>query len=50
MHKNVFLIIKDAEELSMCKINPEKTMIQKDTCTPMFIAAVFTIAMTGKQP
>ena len=28
----------------------EKTMIQKDTCTPMFIAAVFTIARTWKQP
>ena len=24
----------------------EKTIIQKDTCTPMFIAAVFTIAKT----
>ena len=23
---------------------PEKTIIQKDTCTPMFIAALFTIA------
>ena len=22
-----------------------KTLIQKDTCTPMFIAALFTIAM-----
>ena len=27
----------------------EKTIIQKDTCTPMFIAAVFTIAWTWKQ-
>ena len=25
-------------------------MIQKDTCTPMFIAALFTIAKTWKQP
>ena len=25
-------------------IYPEKTTIQKDTCTPMFIAALFTIA------
>ena len=25
---------------------PEKTIIQKDTCTPMFIAALFTIART----
>ena len=31
-------------------IYPEKTIIQKDTCTPMFIAAVFTIARSWKQP
>ena len=31
-------------------IYPEKTIIQKDTCTPMFIAAQFTIARTWKQP
>ena len=31
-------------------IYPEKTTIQKDTCTPMFIAALFTIARTRKQP
>ena len=29
---------------------PEKTIIQNDTCTPMFIAALFTIARTWKQP
>ena len=28
----------------------DKTIIQKDTCTPRFIAALFTIAKTGKQP
>ena len=28
----------------------EKTIIQKDKCTPMFIAALFTIAKTWKQP
>ena len=27
-----------------------KTLIQKDTCTPMFIAALFTIAMVWNQP
>ena len=31
-------------------IYPEKTIIQKDTCTPMFIAALFTIARAWKQP
>ena len=31
-------------------IYPEKTIIQKDTCTPMLNAAQFTIAKTWKQP
>ena len=31
-------------------IYPDKTPIQKDTCTLMFIAALFTIAKTWKQP
>ena len=29
-------------------IYPEKTMTLKDTCTPVFIAALFTIAKTWK--
>ena len=29
---------------------PDKTIIQKDTCTPMFNATLFTIAKTRKQP
>ena len=31
-------------------IYAEKTKTEKDTCTPMFIAALFTIAGTWKQP
>ena len=31
-------------------IYPEKNMVQKDTCTPMFTAALFTIPKTWKQP
>ena len=31
-------------------IYPDKTIIQKETCTPMFTAALFTIAKTWKQP
>ena len=31
-------------------IYPEKTIIQKDTCTPMFIVALFTTARSRKQP
>jgi len=30
-------------------IYPDKTIFQKDTCTAMFIAPLFTIAKTWKQ-
>ena len=30
-------------------IHPEETKIEKDTCTPMFTAALFTTAKTWKQ-
>ena len=30
-------------------IYPEETIIEKDTCTPMFTAALFIIARTWKQ-
>ena len=30
-------------------IYPEETKIEKDTCTPLFSAALFTIARTRKQ-
>ena len=36
-----------AHLLGIC---PEKTIISKDTFTPMFTAALFTIARTWKQP
>ena len=31
-------------------IYPDKTITQKESCTKMFIAALFTIARTWKQP
>ena len=31
-------------------IYQEKTIIRKDTCTPMFFTALFTIVKTWKQP
>ena len=31
-------------------IDPEKTIIQKESCITMFTAALFTIARTWKQP
>ena len=36
--------------ISLLGTYPDKTFIQKDTCTPVFIAALFTIAKTWKQP
>ena len=36
--------------IQLLGIYPEKTIIQKETCTPVFIAALFTIARTWKQP
>ena len=38
--------------ISLLSTYPEKTkaLIRKDTCTPMFIAVVFTIGEAWKQP
>ena len=36
--------------ISLLGIHPEKTIIQKESCTKMFIVALFTIARTWKQP
>ena len=36
--------------ITLLGIYPEKNMIQKDTCTPMFTAALFKIAKTWEQP
>ena len=38
------------QAIPLLGIYPEKTKIEKDTCIPMFIAALFTIARTWKQP
>jgi len=36
--------------IPLLAIYPEKTTIRKDTCTPMFTEALFSIAKTWKQP
>ena len=36
--------------IPLLAIYPEKTIIQKKSCTTMFIAALFTVARTWKQP
>ena len=37
-------------KIPLLGIHTEETRIERDTCTPMFIAALFTIARTWKQP
>ena len=36
-------------EIPMLGIHTKETRIERDTCTPMFIAALFVIARTWKQ-
>ena len=36
--------------IPLLDIYPENTIIQKESCTTIFIAALFTIARTWKQP
>ena len=36
--------------IPLLDIHTEETRIERDTCTPMFIAALFTIARTWNQP
>ena len=36
--------------VALLGIHTEETRIERDTCTPMFIAALFIIARTWKQP
>ena len=38
------------QAIPLLSIYPEKTIVQKDICTLKFIAALFTIARTWKQP
>ena len=37
-------------EIPLLGIHTEETRIERDMCTPMFIAALFLIARTWKQP
>ena len=37
-------------EIPLLGIHTEETIIERDTCTQMFITALFTIARTWKQP
>ena len=48
--KNLKIELLYDPAISQLGIYPEKTIIRKESCTTMFIAAVFTIARTRKQP
>ena len=49
-HKKLKIELPYDSVIPLLVINPDKTIIRKDTCTPMFIAALFTIAEILKQP
>ncbi len=53
--KSLLMKVKEESEkvglkLNILGIHTEETRIERDTCTPMFIAALFIIARTWKQP
>jgi len=48
-HKTKNKILYDSA-IPLLGIYPDKTLIQKGTCTPMLIATLFTIAKTWKRP
>ena len=47
-------MVRSYQYLIKLSLNPEETIIEKqienDTCTPVFIVALFTIGRIGKQP
>ena len=47
--KKLKLELPSDPPIPLMDIYPEKTIIQKDTCIPMFIAALFSIVRTWKQ-
>ena len=48
--KNVNIELPYNPAILLLGTYPEKTIIQKETCTTMFIATLLTIARTWKQP
>ena len=48
--KTLKLVLPYDLAVPLLGICTEKSLIQKNTCTPMFTAALFTIAKTWKQP
>ena len=48
--KKLKIVLPFDPAIPLLGIYPDRTIIQKDTCTSMFTAALFTIARTWKQP
>ena len=48
--KNLKIELPYDQTIPLLGIYHEKTIIQKESCTTMFIAALFTIGRTWKQP
>ena len=48
--KNLEIELPYDPALPLLAIHTEETRTERDTCIPMFIAALFTIARTWKQP
>ena len=48
--KNLEIELPYDPAILLLGIHTEETRIERDTCTPMFITALFTIARTWKQP
>ena len=48
--KNLEIELPDDPAIPLLGIHTEETRIERDTSTPMFIAALFIIARTWKQP
>ena len=48
--KNLGIKLPYDPTIPLLGLYSEETITEKDTCTPMFITALFTIVRTGKQP
>ena len=48
--KNLEIELQYNLAIPLLGIHTEETRTERDTCTPMFVAALFTIASTWKQP
>ena len=48
--RNLYIELPYDPAIPLLGIYPDKTFLEKDTCTRMFTAALFTIVKTWKQP